>query len=212
MKRKAVRGFEELFDEETKELGKINLPDPMTLDYYKKLRNREIFWNDYVDDDLVYMSYKILEWNKEDKGKEIKDRTPIKIFINSDGGEISAVMNFINTIQLSKTPVITIGMGKCYSSGGLMLMSAKTRLIFKDTTCLIHDGSTGAIGTVGKVMDSFLFTKKTEERMKEYILSNTKIKEEDYDKNYRKDWFLFSDEMIELGVADKIITDIDEII
>lgn len=205
------RGYDIEFDEDINELSKLNLPDPGTLDYYNQIKNREIYWNRDIYDDLVDMSLKIIEWNKEDKGKDVENRKPIKVFINSDGGDVSAVMNFINTIQLSKTPVITIGMGKVYSSGGLLLMAGHTRLIFEDTTCLIHDGSTGAIGNVGKVLDSFEFTQKQEKRIKDYILSRTKIKEEDYDKNYRRDWFLFADEMIELGVADKIITDIEEI-
>ena len=47
---------------------------------------------------------------------------------------------------------------------------------------------------------------------KEYILSSTRITEEVYDQNYRRDWFLFSEEMIVLGIADEIVTDIDTIL
>ena len=36
-------------------------------------------------------------------------------------------------------------------------------------------------------------------------------KEEEYLKNYRRDWFMFSDDIIKYGVADKIITDISEV-
>ncbi len=48
--------------------------------------------------------------------------------------------------------------------------------------------------------------------MKQYILSSTRITEEVYDQNYRRDWFMFSEEMIELGIADEIVTDIDTIL
>ena len=53
---------------------------------------------------------------------------------------------------------------------------------------------------------------EAEKRMKEYILSSTRITEEVYDRNYRRDWFMFSEEMIQLGIADEIVTDIDTIL
>ena len=196
------------------ELGKINLPDPDTLYFYNRLENREIFINYDIDVDLVDFTYDIIRWNKEDKNIPIEERKPIKIFINSDGGCLNSVMNFINAIKLSKTPVITIGMGKTYSAGGLLLMAGHKgyRYIFKDTTFLLHDGSSGAVGSVGKLMDGLEFTQKTEKRIKDFVLENTTINEDTYDKNYRRDWFMFSNEIIEFGVADKIITDLDEIL
>lgn len=212
MEKKLGIDTDEIFDEEMKELGKAVLPDPDLLDYYKRLINREIFWNDYVDDNLVNMSLQILKWNQEDKGLLVEKRKAIKIFINSDGGEVDAVMNFIDTIKLSKTPVITVGMGKCYSSGGLMLMAGKMRLIFPNTKFLVHDGQGGAVGNTGKVLDNLEFTQKLEKRIKQYILEQTKITEKEYDKNYRRDWFMFADEIIKYGIADRIITDLDEIL
>lgn len=210
----ALKDFdiEILYADEVKPLTKGVLPDVDLLDFYNRLSRRHIFLNDIIDDALVEHSYQILQWNAEDKGKNIEDRTPIKIFINSDGGSLNAVLNFINVIKLSKTPVITIGMAKCYSSGGLLLMSAKERLIFADTSCLIHDGSTGAYGDTGKVMDNLEFTQKLEERVKKYILSSTKISIKQYEKNYRRDWWLFAEECIDLSIADRIITDLDEIL
>ena len=204
--------LEVLIDDDIKTLSKTDLPDYYLLSFYKRLANREIFWNCDVDTDLVDFSWQILEWNREDKDILIENRKPIIIYINSDGGCLNSTMNFIDMIKLSKTPVITIAMGKAYSAGGLLLMAGHKRYIFKDTTFLLHDGSTGAFGSVSKVVDSLEFTQKTEKRMKEFILSNTDIDEDLYDKNYRRDWFMFSDEIIKYGVADKIITDLSEIL
>ena len=201
------------FDDEVKELTKLNLPDPETLDYYERIKNREIFWNFDIDDSLVDFSLMIIKWNKQDKGKPSNERIPIKILINSNGGELPAVLNFINVLQLSKTPVYTIGLGKTYSSGGLMLLSGSKghRYVFQDTTALIHSGSTGAVGNTDKVLDNFEFTQRQEKRVKDFIVENTNITEKLYTKNYRKDWWLMCDEIISLGLADKIITDLDEI-
>ena len=139
-------------------------------------------------------------------------RKPIKIFINSDGGSVDTVLHIIDMIRLSKTPVYTIGMGRVYSAGGLLLMAGHKRYIFPHTSCLIHDGSSGAIGSIGKMLDNLEFTKELERRVKEFILSSTRISKKLYDKNYRNDWYMFSEEMTELGIADEIVTDIDTIL
>lgn len=189
-----------------------SLPDPALLERYRQLKNREIVWNDDIDDDTIDIALYIKKWNEEDKGIAVENRKPIKIFINSDGGSVDTVLHVIDMIQLSKTPIYTIGMGRVYSAGGLLLMAGYKRYIFPHTSCLIHDGSSGAIGSIGKMLDNLEFTKRLEEKMKQYILTSTRITEDIYDQNYRRDWFLFSDEMIDLGIADEIVTDIDTIL
>lgn len=203
--------FEEDF-EDVSSLMEETLPDPSLLEYYRRLKKREILWNDEIDDATIDIALYIKKWNEEDKGLSIEARKPIKIFINSDGGSVDTVLHIIDMIGLSKTPVYTIGMGRVYSAGGLLLMAGHKRYIFQHTSCLIHDGSSGAIGSIGKMLDNLEFTKELEKRMKQYILSSTRISAEQYDQNYRRDWFMFSEEMIELGIADEIVADIDTIL
>ena len=198
--------------EDIQDLMEDVLPEPSLLEYYRRLKKREILWNDEIDDATVDIALYIRKWNAEDRGIEPKDRRPIKILINSDGGSVDTVLHIIDMIHLSKTPVYTIGMGRVYSAGGLLLMAGHKRYIFPHTSCLIHDGSSGAIGSIGKMLDNLEFTKELEVRMKAYIISSTHITEDVYDKNYRRDWFMFSEEMIKLGIADEIVTDIDTIL
>ena len=98
------------------------LPDPTLLDYYKRLQERELLINNEIDDYIVEWTQQIIQWNREDKGKNISEIKPIKIYINSNGGSLNAVMELITICNLSRTPVLAIGMGKCYSAGGLLLM------------------------------------------------------------------------------------------
>lgn len=211
MNKKLAVGFEEDFSDMADMLDAF-LPDPGLLELYRRLKKREIVWNDDIDDATIDIALYIKKWNEEDKGVDVNDRKPIKIFINSDGGSVDSVLHVIDMIRLSKTPVYTIGMGRCYSAGGLLLMAGNKRYIFPHTSCLIHDGSSGAIGSIGKMLDNLEFTKQLEEKLKQYILASTHITEEVYNQNYRRDWFLFSDEMIDLGIADEIVTDIDAIL
>lgn len=202
------------FGKTYEEMANVKLPDPILLDYYNRLSNREIWINTDIDETVVEWTQQILQWNRDDEGLEISERKPIKVFINSNGGCSNSIMHLITVLQLSKTPVMTIGLGKCYSSGGLLLMSGNKgmRYIFDSTSILIHDGGTGSASDTGKFIDYAEYIKMTEKRIKKYILHNTKINEEEYDKNYRRDWWILSEDAIRLGVADKIITSLDEII
>jgi ATP-dependent Clp protease protease subunit len=195
------------------DLANVKLPDPTLLDFYKRLENREILINQDIDDGIVEWTQEIIEWNRIDKDKNIEDRKPIRIYINSNGGSLNAIMELITICNLSKTPVYAIGMGKCYSSGGLLLMGLPkgNRYILSTTEALIHDGSTGSVGDTGKVLDDLEYTKKVEEKTKQFILSHTTITEDEYDKNYRRNWWLDSGEIIAKGVADHIIEDISEL-
>lgn len=207
-----IKDLSIFFDEEIKALGETNLPDPDTLDYYKRLQNREVLWNSDIDDYLATLTMQIIQWNREDKDIPVEQRKPIKIFISSDGGHVDPTLNIIDVIGLSKTPVYTIALSRAYSSGGLLLMAGHKRYIFSNTSFLLHDGGMGAMGDTAKVMDRIEFNKKVEKKIKEYVLSKSKLDNKTYDRNWRKDWFLLSDEIIKYGFADKIITDLDEIL
>lgn len=215
MKSKETKKLMDEFNEDFSDMEGLfdtTLPDPTMVEFYRRLKNREILWNDDIDDATIDIALYIKKWNDEDKDLAIEDRQPIKIFINSDGGYVATVLHVIDMIHLSKTPVYTIGMGRVYSAGGLLLMAGHKRYIFPHTSCLIHDGSSGAIGSIGKMIDNLEFTKELEKRIKQYILSSTRITKEIYDQNYRRDWFMFSEEIIKLGIADEIVTDIDTIL
>ena len=194
------------------ELMDTRLPNPTLLEYYRLLKNREIVWNAEIDDSMIDIPLYIMKWNREDIGIPVENRKPIKIWINSDGGSVDTTLLAASAIGLSQTPVITIGMGRAYSGGCLLLMAGHKRLIFSNTSALIHDGSMGAFGDVGKVIDNLEFTKKQDEYLKSFILSHTSITRELLEKNYRRDWYLFSDEIVRYGIADSIITDINEVL
>ena len=206
-KRFMMEEFEDVAD-----LTSVRLPDTTILEYFRDLRDRIIEWNDDIEDDTLDIAHYIRKWNREDRGIDPDKRKPIRILINSDGGSADVVMHLADTIALSKTPVITVGLSRVYSAGGLLLMAGHKRYIFPNTSCLIHDGSSGAIGNIGKVLDNLEFTKEQEERIRSYIIGRTKIDAATYDSNYRRDWFLFSEDMIKLGIADEIVTDLDAIL
>lgn len=208
--------FDILEESGLSDAASVKLPDPTLLDYYTRRQDRCILWNNEIEDSFIEIYQDILRWNKEDidNGIDPKDTKPIRVYINSDGGSVSSVFTIIDLLLMSRTRVITIGLGKCYSSAGLLLMAGQERLILPNCTILIHDGQSGySYNATGKMIDNLEFTKELEEKIKSYILSRTAISEEEYDKNYRRDWWFFADSAVnKYHIADRIVTDITEII
>jgi len=149
------------------------LPAPEMLEFYRRLDKREILWNCAVDETMIELSMYILKWNAEDKGLPVEGRKPIKIFVNSEGGDLNTVLNLIDVIRLSKTPVYTIGLGMAYSAAGYLLMAGHKRYIFENTSFLIHDGYSGVFSSIGKNIDTMRFTERSERRLRDLVLSCT---------------------------------------
>lgn len=197
---------------EIKELGKVNLPDPDTLYFYNMLEDRIIYINYDIDESVVTHSYDIIKWNKEDKGVPVEERKPIQILINTDGGCLNSIMNLANTIKLSKTPVITIAMGKAFSAGFLLLLAGHKRYCFENTEGLLHSGNFGIRNSTEKVMDYIDHTRKIEKKVKDYVTENSNITPDEYEKNYRNEWYMTSEELLQRGIIHEIIDDLDEIL
>ena len=206
--------FDVVLDEGLTDLGKSVLPDPNLLDYYKRIREREIFINEDVGDHIVDYVLQIFQWNKEDKDINVENRKKIKIFINTNGGDTTAMNCMISAIEMSKTPCITIGMGKCFSAGAMMLIAPKpeNRYILPSTIVMIHKGSSGIMSDVNKIINYSKFLEKDNELCKNYILKNTKITPEKYKEVEDKDWYVFASECLDYGIVGNIIEDFDELV
>lgn len=200
------------------ELDEILLDNGMINDlfYLKDLKQRKLFLNSDIDQYTVIDVVKhIMQFNKEDKGIDIKERAPIILYITSRGGEVDAGFELIDVIQSSKTPVYTVNLGYQYSMGFLIGLAGHKRFATMNAKFLMHDGSSFLYGTGTKVQDQMEFQKRVECRIKSYILSRSNITEEEYDSKLRVEWYLFADDAKEKGFTDYIIgvdCDIDEMI
>jgi len=185
--------------------------------FEENLKNRKLIFNDDVDQDVVEtIVLQIFKCNKEDKDIPIEKRKPIYIYINSMGGEIANGYIIIDAIECSKTPVYAVVLGYAYSMGGLILLAAKKKYAFRNSTILLHDGSMGAVTSGSKFKDIAKFYDTMNERIKEFVLSKTKMTPEYYDSKYEKEFYMYADaEAKELGIVDYIIgedCELDEIL
>lgn len=184
-------------------------------------QERELVINFPIDDATVELiTLPILNINKCDDAaeQEIIDypRVPITIYINTDGGDISAAFSVISAIEASKTPVITVALGKAISAGFLILLAGHHRQCQKYSECLYHQGAGGANGYM-KFADweeSSEYFQKTQDRIHEYVLSHTKITREMLDSVYacKHDWHMDAITAYQLGVVDEILgVDMDKL-
>lgn len=184
--------------------------------YLQDLKQRKLFLNADIDQFSVADIVKhIMQINKEDKGLEPHERMPILLYVTSNGGEVDSGFELIDVIMNSKTPVYTINLGYQYSMGFLIGLSGHKRFATRNAKFLMHDGSNFVYNSGAKAQDQMEFNRKIENRIKQYVLSRSKVSEEEYDSKLRVEWYLFADEAKEKGFVDYIIgedCDINEIV
>lgn len=180
------------------------------------IKDRKILLNQNIDENTIEIAcMQILKWNKEDRHKPKEDRKPIFIYINSCGGSALIGLNLVDIIKESETPVYGVVLSYGYSMGGVIFLACHKRYMFKNSSVLIHDGSMSLSGSAGKVKDLQKFYERIDEKIKQTILENSNITEEEYEDNADREQYLLSNECKEKGICDKIVgidCNIDEVI
>lgn len=194
-----------------KETANMQLPDPDLRDFYRDEQDR-IFWlSEAVEDcaeDLIKM---IMRSNKEDKGLSVEERKPIKIFIDSPGGDVIFMNSIIKAIEISKTPVWTINYCTAYSAASLILAAGHKRYALPGSHVLVHNGYCSYSGEASQVESTKKYFDKLNKVINDWFLSKTKIDPKAYKKKAISDWFMTAEESLENGIVDRIIENFDEI-
>lgn len=192
----------------------LQLPDPSLLQFYRNYENR-ILW---IDDEITTMTLEyakmIMQWNFDDKKNNIsvEERTPIKVIFFSPGGDLEVNNCLVDTIQLSKTPVIGVNVGMAASSGCFIYLACHKRYSFPTAEFLLHKGAGQFQGGYNEVVAAIMNYQRQIEELGNFVMSRTNIPQAIFDENFATDWYLSAKEAIEYGVAEKIIKSLDEII
>lgn len=188
------------------------LPEPETVNYYTLAKERKIYIDYDIDENILDLQKKLLQWNMEDKGKPREERKPIYIYIMSSGGDLNYMWSVIDSIEISQTPVITINMGLAASAAGLIFMAGHERYMLRRSKVLIHKGAATVGGDAQKVQDFLEDYKKDLNKMKEYVLERTNIPKSTMSRKQNNDWVLDSDYCLEHGVCTRIIDSMEDIV
>lgn len=171
------------------------------------LDDRVIVFNDAVDGCVLEdVSLQILRFNKEDKDIPVEKRKPIRLFLQSPGGNVIAGFNLVDVIESSITPIYTICFANCSSMAFHLFITGHKRYAFKNSILLNHDGELSLSDSNSKVKDTMKFIDNLNQRVKSHVINHTKITEEFYDSIYEKEYYMYAnDEAKELGCVDYII-------
>ena len=177
------------------------------------ISNRIVDLNESFDEvsiyKLIYMIEKIVRID-DLADIPMKDRSEIIIRINSYGGyvhELWSAINIIENIKKKGYTVNTICMGKAMSCGFVLFLSGTNRYMYPYSTLMYHSVSSGTYGKVQEMKESLFETQRLNEMAKKYTIEKTNITKERLDEvdKCKEDWYINSEESLELGIATKIL-------
>ena len=190
----------------------MQLPDPNLRDHYRYEQERVFWLDENVENCATDLIKMIMRCNKEDKGKPVEERKPIKIFIDSPGGDVTFMWSIINLIEMSKTPVWTINYCTAYSAAAEILASGHKRYALRGSHVMIHSGNCQYSGQADVVESTKKYFDKVIKRTTDHLIERTNINTRVFKKKASLDWYMNEDEALENGIIDKIIVDLDEIL
>src|SRR5258705_1667446 len=194
-------------DEEEEE--KEERPKSDIMMFSKKLEklfftNRAVhLWGVVDDKSAKDVVSKLLLLDYDKPGEEIK------FYINSPGGVVTSGMVIYDTMQMMKSPVITICMGLAASMGSILLSGGVKgkRLIYPHGEVMIHQPSLG--GHIQGVSADLEIQARQTQRVKEIgakiLADNCGKTVETIMKDFDRDYWMNAKEAIEYGIVDGII-------
>ena len=192
-------------------VANMQLPDPYLRDHYRDEANRVYWLDSNVTDDTLELVKMIIRCNKEDKDKPVDSRAPIRVMINSGGGDVQVELTVINAIKLSKTPVYTINFCNAMSAAADILASGHKRYALPGTVVMVHSGGYSVGGTVEQAESRQKYVNSLMKKANDEFLDRTKVSAKMLKKKGASDWYMDENEALENGVIDEIVSSFDEI-
>ena len=190
----------------------LQLADPSLVQYYHDLANRSIWIDSEINASTLDIVSKIIRWNREDKGKPIDERKPIKLFFLSPGGDLEIEEAVVSTIRLSQTPVWGIAMGMVASAASLIYLSCHKRFALPNAYLIIHQGSAQMGGNYDQMVAAMKDYEEQIERMTKFYIENTDYAEDEIRANIKTDWYVRGEELLERKLITNWVSTIDELL
>ena len=191
-----------------KAIENCQLPDPELRNYYVDLENR-IFWLDEeVTPFLLELVKYIVRWNAEDAATPVELRRPIRIFFFSPGGDLDINYALIDTIKMSKTPIIGINIGQCASAAAYIFLSCHKRYMLPHAYFILHQGSGTLSGTFEQICAQMEDYQQQVNELASFVLEHTTYTEQAVAEKITGEWYIRKEEALENGVVHGIIKDV----
>lgn len=132
---------------------------------------------------------------------------PIKVFIDSPGGDVDAGYAIFDMLRFVKPDIYTIGMGLVASAGALILLAApaERRIGLPNSHYLIHQPLSGIRGNATEIEIHAREIERTKVKLNELIAEETGQKLEKVQKDTDRDYWMSATEAKEYGLIDRIV-------
>ncbi len=189
---------EEEEEEEDDKAERGQGPDPFAA---KFLKTRQILLSGEINKPLaekIVRQLLILESDSKD---------PIKIYIDSPGGDADAGYAIFDMIRFIDAPVYTIGMGLVASAGSIILLAApkERRFALPNSHYLIHQPLSGIKGVATEIEIHAAELEKMRVRINRLIADETGLPIEKVSKDTDRDFWMNAEEAKEYRLVSKIV-------
>ena len=194
-----------------KAIENVQLPDPELRNYYVDLEHRTFWLDEEVTPYLLELIKYIVRWNAEDSATPIEKRQPIRIYFFSPGGDLDVNYALIDTIKMSKTPIIGINIGQCASAAAYIFLSCHKRYMLPHAYFILHQGSGTLSGTFEQICAQMEDYQQQVEELATFVLEHITYSEEAVAEKIVGEWYIRKDEALENGVVHGVITDVSQL-
>jgi ATP-dependent Clp protease protease subunit len=171
--------------------------------YSRLLKERIIFLGTPIDDMVAnLLMAQLIHLESEDPDKDIS------LYINSPGGEITALFAIYDTMQYIKPDVQTICIGQAASAAAVLLASGapKKRYALPHARILIHQPHGGASGQAVDIEIQAKEITRMRELLDQILAYHTGQTVEKVGTDTDRDFIMSADEAQIYGIVDEILT------
>jgi ATP-dependent Clp protease protease subunit len=171
--------------------------------YSRLLKDRIVFLGTPIDDNVGNLIMaQLLHLESEDPDKDIH------LYINSPGGDVSALLAIYDTMQYIKPDVSTIVMGLAASAAAVLLVSGAPgkRFALPNSRVLLHQPHGGAQGQAVDIEIQAKEIMRLRALLEQIIAKHTGQPLEKVSKDTDRDFILTADDALAYGAIDEIIS------
>jgi ATP-dependent Clp protease protease subunit len=189
--------FDEEEDEKKTQLPNVQLPDPLA---EKFMKTRQVLLSGEVNKELAEKIIRQLLMLEADSAE------PVRVFIDSPGGDVDAGFAIFDMIRFVNMPVYTIGMGLVASAAALILLSSpkERRIALPNSRYLIHQPLSSMKGVATDIEIHAAELEKLRVKLNELIAGETGKSIETVSADTDRDYWMSAEEAEAYGLVSKI--------
>ena len=171
--------------------------------YSRLLKERIVFLGGPIDSDVANLVVaQLLFLASEDPKKDIS------FYINSPGGQVSAGLAILDTMNHIQPSVSTVCVGIAASMAAVLLSAGEKgkRFALPNAEVMIHQPSGGAEGQATDIEITAKHIIATRDRLNRILAKNTAQPLKKIEDDVDRDFFMTAEESVKYGIVDKVLS------